>query len=114
MPSNELYDFHAFILAAGERSFTQAAAKLCVSQSALSHTIRGLEKRLGVRLLTRTTRSASAITSRRSFARASRHTCRSTFPIERHYRSRRTCLKVYARDISNVYDNLLYSCLTLR
>ena len=42
-----------------ERSFTRAAAKLGVSQSALSHTIRGLEARLGVRLLTRTTRSVA-------------------------------------------------------
>ena len=42
-----------------ERSFTRAAAKLGVSQSALSHTIRGLEARLGLRLLTRTTRSVS-------------------------------------------------------
>jgi Bacterial regulatory helix-turn-helix protein, lysR family len=40
-----------------ERSFTRAAAKLNVSQSALSHTIRALESWLGVRLLTRTTRS---------------------------------------------------------
>jgi DNA-binding transcriptional LysR family regulator len=44
---------------ARERSFTKAAAKLGVSQSALSHTIRELETRLGVRLLTRTTRSVS-------------------------------------------------------
>src|SRR3954453_14054062 len=50
----------AFIAVARERSFTRAAAKLGVSQSALSHTIRGLETRLGVRLLTRTTRSVSA------------------------------------------------------
>ena len=42
-----------------ERSFTRAAAKLGVSQSALSHTIRGLEERLGLRLLTRTMRSVS-------------------------------------------------------
>src|ERR1700745_2129585 len=42
-----------------ERSFTKAAAKLGVSQSALSHTMRELEARLGVRLLTRTTRSVS-------------------------------------------------------
>src|SRR2546426_6368618 len=49
----------AFLAVARERSFTKAAAKLGVSQSALSHTIRGLEARLGIRLLTRTTRSVS-------------------------------------------------------
>jgi DNA-binding transcriptional LysR family regulator len=49
----------AFIAVARERSFTAAAAKLNVSQSALSHTIRELEERIGVRLLTRTTRSVS-------------------------------------------------------
>ena len=53
-------DLVAFVAVARERSFTRAAAKLSVSQSALSHTIRGLETRLGVRLLTRTTRSVSA------------------------------------------------------
>src|SRR5256885_12810510 len=52
-------DLIAFVAVARERSFTRAAAKLGVSQSALSHTIRGLEARLGVRLLTRTTRSVS-------------------------------------------------------
>jgi DNA-binding transcriptional LysR family regulator len=50
----------AFVAVARHRSFTAAAAKLGVSQSALSHTIRELEERLGVRLLTRTTRSVSA------------------------------------------------------
>src|SRR5438128_5081668 len=54
-----LNDLLAFLAVARERSFTKAAAKLGVSQSALSHTIRGLEARLGVRLLTRTTRSVS-------------------------------------------------------
>jgi DNA-binding transcriptional LysR family regulator len=49
----------AFLAVAQERSFTKAAAKLGVSQSALSHTIRELEARLGIRLLTRTTRSVS-------------------------------------------------------
>jgi DNA-binding transcriptional LysR family regulator len=49
----------AFVAVAQERSFTRAAAKLGVSQSALSQTIRGLEARLGVRLLTRTTRSVA-------------------------------------------------------
>src|SRR3954454_1685493 len=53
-------DVIAFIAVGRERSFTRAAAKLGVSQSALSHTVRGLETRLGVRLLTRTTRSVSA------------------------------------------------------
>src|SRR3954463_16434201 len=52
-------DLGVFVAVARERSFTRAAAKLGVSQSALSHTIRGLETRLGVRLLTRTTRSVS-------------------------------------------------------
>ena len=50
----------AFVAVARERSFTTAAAKLGVSQSALSHTIKELEARLGVRLLTRTTRNVSA------------------------------------------------------
>jgi DNA-binding transcriptional LysR family regulator len=44
---------------AGERRFTRAAAKLGVLQSALSQTVKGLEERLGIRLLTRTTRSVS-------------------------------------------------------
>jgi len=52
-------DLLAFLAVAKERSFTKAAAKLGVSQSALSHTIRGLEEDLGLRLLTRTTRSVS-------------------------------------------------------
>src|SRR5579864_84351 len=59
MPRPDLNDLLAFLAVARERSFTRAAAKLGVSQSALSHTIRGLEERLGVRLLTRTTRSVS-------------------------------------------------------
>jgi DNA-binding transcriptional LysR family regulator len=52
-------DLIAFLAVARERSFTRAAARLGVSQSALSHTIRGLEERLGLRLLTRTTRSVA-------------------------------------------------------
>jgi DNA-binding transcriptional LysR family regulator len=59
MPRNDFDNLHAFILVARERSFTRAAAQLGVSQSALSHTIRGLEARLNVRLLTRTTRGVS-------------------------------------------------------
>ncbi|MBR0832886.1 LysR family transcriptional regulator [Bradyrhizobium manausense] len=52
-------DLLAFLAVARERSFTRAAAQLGVSQSALSHTVRGLEERLGLRLLTRTTRSVA-------------------------------------------------------
>ena len=52
-------DILAFLTVARERNFTRAAAQLGVSQSALSHTIRGLETRLGLRLLTRTTRSVA-------------------------------------------------------
>src|SRR5207342_2362847 len=59
MPREEIKHLHAFLTVARERSFTRAAAQLGVSQSALSHTIRGLEARLGVRLLTRTTRSVA-------------------------------------------------------
>ncbi|MGK8972269.1 LysR family transcriptional regulator [Burkholderia cenocepacia] len=59
MPRDNFADLLAFIAVARERSFTRAAARLGVSQSALSYTIRALETRLGVRLLTRTTRSVS-------------------------------------------------------
>jgi DNA-binding transcriptional LysR family regulator len=59
MQRARLDDLVAFVAVGRERSFTKAAAKLGVSQSALSHTIRELEARLGVRLLTRTTRSVS-------------------------------------------------------
>jgi DNA-binding transcriptional LysR family regulator len=52
-------DLLAFVAVAREGSFTRAARQMGVSQSALSHTIRGLETRLGIRLLTRTTRSVS-------------------------------------------------------
>lgn len=59
MDSGNLKDLYAFLAVAQERSFTRAAARLGLSQSTLSHTIRGLETRLGVRLLTRTTRSVA-------------------------------------------------------
>src|ERR1700716_1160219 len=59
MQRENLSGLAAFVAVARERSFTAAASKLSVSQSALSHTIRELETRLGVRLLTRTTRSVS-------------------------------------------------------
>jgi DNA-binding transcriptional LysR family regulator len=54
-----LNDLQAFVAVARERSFTRAAAQLGLSRSALSHAMLGLEARLGVRLLTRTTRSVS-------------------------------------------------------
>jgi DNA-binding transcriptional LysR family regulator len=57
MARENLNDLVAFVAVARERSFTRAAAQLGVSQSALSHTLRALEERIGVRLLTRTTRS---------------------------------------------------------
>lgn len=59
MAGEHFGDLAAFLAVARERSFTKAAAKLGVSQSALSQTIRGLEARLGLRLLTRTTRSVA-------------------------------------------------------
>src|SRR4051794_19530027 len=59
MRRENVNDFVSFIAVAREGSFTKAAAKLGVSQSALSYTIRKLEARLGIRLLTRTTRSVS-------------------------------------------------------
>ena len=59
MLRENINDLIALATVAEERSFTRAAARLNVSQSALSHTIKGLEKRLGLRLLTRTTRSVA-------------------------------------------------------
>src|SRR5580693_6812050 len=59
MRREDLADLTVFLAVADERSFTRAAARLGTSQSALSHTIRRLEERLGVRLLTRTTRSVA-------------------------------------------------------
>src|ERR1700748_85464 len=56
---NDLGELAAFAVVAEERSFTRAAARLGVSQSALSHSMRGLEKKLGLQLLARTTRSVS-------------------------------------------------------
>ena len=60
MPRENFNDLQAFLVVARSRSFTKAAAQLGVSPSALSHSMRGLEERLGIGLLTRTTRSVSA------------------------------------------------------
>jgi DNA-binding transcriptional LysR family regulator len=59
MVRDELSVLSAFLAVAEERSFTRAAKRLGVSPSALSHAIRGLEERVGVRLLARTTRSVA-------------------------------------------------------
>jgi DNA-binding transcriptional LysR family regulator len=59
MRQTDLNDIVAFLAVAREKNFTRAAAQLGVSQSALSQTVRGLEARLGLRLLTRTTRSVA-------------------------------------------------------
>jgi len=59
MAAEDLNVLAAFAVVAEERSFTRAARRLTVSPSALSHAIRGLEERLGVRLLARTTRSVA-------------------------------------------------------
>ena len=63
MQNTSLDNLRALVAVAQERSFTKAAAKLGVSQPALSQTIRELEARLGVRLLTRTTCSVSPTTA---------------------------------------------------
>ena len=59
MKRGDLYDLAAFVVVAEQGSFTRAAAELGMSQPALSHAMKALEERLGVRLLSRTTRSVS-------------------------------------------------------
>ena len=59
MPRSSIHDIQAFLAVAREQSFTRAAAKLGVTPSALSHAIKGMEERLAVRLLSRTTRNVS-------------------------------------------------------
>ncbi len=59
MSNDNLRDLNAFVTVAEEGSFTRAAARLGVSQSALSQTVRNLEERIGIRLLNRTTRNVS-------------------------------------------------------
>ena len=60
MAKEQFNDLLWFLAVAEERSFTRAAAKLGIAQSTLSHTIKRLEARMGIRLLTRTTRSVAA------------------------------------------------------
>ncbi len=59
MANTKINDLQAFLAVARDQSFTKAAAKLGITPSALSHTIRALEERLGIRLLARTTRNVS-------------------------------------------------------
>lgn len=59
MPRDHINEITAFLTVARERSFTRAAAELGVTPSALSHTVRGLEEKLGLRLLSRTTRNVA-------------------------------------------------------
>jgi DNA-binding transcriptional LysR family regulator len=59
MPRDHINELTAFLAVARERSFTRAAAELGVTPSALSHTVKGLEERLGLRLLSRTTRTVA-------------------------------------------------------
>src|SRR5260221_5658681 len=73
MARENLNDLLAFLAVARDRSFTKSAAKLGVSRSALSHTLRGLEARLGLRLLTRTTRSVSPTAAGESLINAVGH-----------------------------------------
>ncbi len=59
MRRDEIADLAAFVVVAEERSFTKAAARLGMAQSALSQIVRRIEQRLGLRLLSRTTRSVA-------------------------------------------------------
>lgn len=70
MPQENLNDLLAFLAVAREGSFTKAAAKLGVTPSALSHTIKGLEDRLAIRLLSRTTRNVAPTEAGDRLARA--------------------------------------------
>ena len=72
MRREDLTDLHVFLAVAEERSFTRAAARLGLTQSTLSHTIRSFEERLGLRLLTRTTRSVAPTEAGERLLRAAR------------------------------------------
>jgi DNA-binding transcriptional LysR family regulator len=72
MKRDDLYDLAAFAVVAEQGSFTRAAAELAMSQSALSHAIKALEERLGVRLLSRTTRSVSTTEAGQTLLRSLR------------------------------------------
>src|SRR5580693_9049754 len=90
MPHTDLNDIVAFLAVARERSFTRAAAQLGVSQSALSQTVRGLEARLRLRLLTRTTRSVAPTEAGERLVRAAglERAARQTRRHHPHHRAR--------------------------
>jgi DNA-binding transcriptional LysR family regulator len=88
MQRDNVNDLLAFLVVAKEQSFTRAAAQLGVSQSAVSHTVRKLEQRLGVRLLTRTTRSVSP-------TEAGEHLMRSVGPRFEEIESELDALSAY-------------------
>lgn len=73
MPRTNLNDLLGFVTVAREGSFTRAAARLGLTQSALSQSVRGLEERLRIRLLTRTTRSVSTTAAGERLMRAIGH-----------------------------------------
>src|SRR5207248_11015000 len=72
MAQDDLNVLSAFLAVAQERSFTKAAKQLNVSQSALSHAVRGLEEEIGVRLLARTTRSVAPTDAGKEWLRSLR------------------------------------------
>ena len=72
MRRDDLTDLNVFLAVAEERSFTRAAARLGLTQSTLSHATRSFEERLGVRLLTRTTRSVAPTEAGERLLRAAR------------------------------------------
>ena len=74
-PLASLNDLHTFATVARTRNFRRAAAELGVSPSALSHALRGLEARLGVRLLNRTTRSVAPTEAGQRLLRRNCHSC---------------------------------------
>jgi DNA-binding transcriptional LysR family regulator len=84
MAGESFHNLAAFVAVAQERSFTRAAAKLGVSQSALSQTIRNLEARVGIRLLTRTTRSVAPTEAGDGCCTASRLGSRRSMPSWMH------------------------------
>src|SRR3954452_15205899 len=97
MAHDDLNVLSAFLAVAEERSFTKAAKQLNVSQSALSHAVRGLEEEIGVRLLARTTRSVAPTDAGEELLRSLRPALTDNHPIlERMWRRDTRALKEHA------------------